>query len=284
MRQADPSKCLDLDRYPVHDPGSKGFHALLGACHEKLREEGCYSLPGLVRPDALAEMTATAAALVPTVHYSEVAHSLYGGEPDHAAWPEGHPRRHMNHRTGGFVCADLISENSAMWAIYLWDRFTAFLSAAFEQAPLYRYADPISCLAVNVMHPGNRFPWHFDSNEFTVTLMLRPAEAGGVFEYIPFIRTPTDERYEAVAAALAGDRAGVKQLTLAPGDVQLFKGRYTLHRVTAIEGAATRMVATPAYSTRPGMVGPLHRMLRSYGRALPIHYERAGISPDAHSQ
>jgi hypothetical protein len=279
-----PEAVLDLDRYPVHDPESVGHASLLAACREKLEDDGCVTLPGFVRPDALAEMAATADSLIPTVHHSKVPHSIYGGEPDDEAWPEGHPRRYLAYRTGGFVCADLIPERSAMWAVYLWDGFTAFLSKAFGHAPLYRYADPISCMAVNVMGPGNQFPWHFDSNEYTVTLMLRPPEAGGVFEYIPFIRTPENERYEAVAAALAGDRDGVKQLPLAPGDVQLFKGRYTLHRVTAVEGETTRMVATPAYSTKPGMVGPLHRMLRSYGRARPIHYERAGLSPDGHPQ
>ena len=34
----------------------------------------------------------------------------------------------------------------------------------------------------------NGFPWHFDTNNFTVTLALQNADAGGEFEYVPAIR------------------------------------------------------------------------------------------------
>lgn len=275
---------IDLDRYPLRDPGSRAYRALLRHCREELDEDGCVSLPGFVRRDILPGLVAMSENLFSTIHHSKVRHSLYGGDPDDASWPPGHPRRHLIRRTGGFICADLIPPDSPLWAIYHWQPLMPFLADAFGHSPLYRYADPIACMPVNVMAKGQEFPWHFDTNEYTVTIMIRPTEAGGAFEYSPFVRTPTDERYEAVQAVLEGDRSTVKTLPLAAGDLQLFKGRYTLHRVTEVAGATTRLVCTPSFSTVDGMVGTLHRMLRSYGRALPIHYERAGVSPDTHLQ
>jgi len=278
------NQVIDLDRYPIHEPNSEEYRSLATECISELEDDGCWSLKGFIRPGALPDIAAMCAERFPTIHHSKVMHSLYGGDPDPAKWPAGHPRLHLIRRTGGFICADLIPEESDLWKIYLWEHMDRFLEEVFGHSPLHRYADPIACMAVNVMAPGQEFPWHFDSNEFTVTLMLQPSDSGGAFEYIPFIRTPEDERYDAVAAALAGDRTGLKSLHLDAGDMQLFKGRYTLHRVTAVEGKTTRMVAAPSYSTMAGMVGPLHRMLKSYGRAHPIHYENAGLSPDAHSQ
>ena len=194
--------------------------------------------------------------------------------------PRDHPRRYRQRRGGGFICADLLDSDSALWTFFNAARTTDFMQNAFDQRPLYQYADPLSSMAITSMWRGDTFPWHFDTNELTVSIMLQAPQAGGVFEYVPNIRTPDDERYDAVKRILEGERDGVRRLILKPGDMQLFRGRYTLHRVTAVEGAVARHVALPSWSSAPGQVGAVERMLKSYGRALPIHYERAGQSPD----
>jgi len=40
---------------------------------------------------------------------------------------------------------------------------------------------------------------------------------------------------------LDGDRTRVRQLKLEPGDLQIFKGRFTMHRVTKVEGQKTKI-------------------------------------------
>jgi hypothetical protein len=71
---------------------------------------------------------------------------------------------------------------------------------------------------------------------------------------------------------LAGSRPDlVNRLTLNPGDLQLFKGRYSLHRVTEVDGGAARHTAIFAYSERPGMIGSLERTRQLFGRVLPEH-------------
>ena len=65
--------------------------------------------------------------------------------------------------------------------------------------------------------------------------MIQKPEKGGVFEYCPNIREPGNENFEEVQKVIAGDRTRVRQLKLEPGDLQIFKGRFTLHRVTKVE-------------------------------------------------
>ena len=90
------------------------------------------------------------------------------------------------------------------------------LKVCMASGPLYFYEDPYGCLNVSVQHSDEQFAWHFDTNEFTVSIQLQKPEAGGVFEFAPNIRTPESESLEDVAAGLEGDRSKVIPLVLCP--------------------------------------------------------------------
>ena len=135
-------------------------------------------------------------------------------------------------------------------------------------------------MIVNVVEPGGGFPWHFDTNNYTVTLAIQGGVRGGLFEYCPFIRSATNENYARVRAILDGKSEGVESLDLEGGDLQIFRGRHTLHRVTAVEGERTRYVAIFSFAEMPGMVANPERCKQLYGRTLPVHRQRASILPD----
>ena len=124
------------------------------------------------------------------------------------------------------------------------------------------------------MDDTHYFPWHFDGNDFTVSILVQEADEGGVFEYVPDIRNPESENFDSVKAILNGGREGIQSLELRPGDVQLFKGRFSLHRVTPVHGAKKRIIALPTYVVDPFTVNRPERAKRFYGRAMPIHYQR----------
>jgi hypothetical protein len=128
---------------------------------------------------------------------------------------------------------------------------------------------------VNMADEGEGFPWHFDTNNYTVTLALQNADQGGEFEYAPDIRKG-DENLEEVTRVLDGVSPLVRTLVLEPGDLQIFKGRYSLHRVAPLRGARRRYVAIFSFVEAEGMVGSLERTRQLYGKTLPIHHERAG--------
>ena len=276
---ASGTDIFDARRYPIHQPGGRAYADLVAACRAALAEDGCCTLPGFLRPAAVGRIALEAQRLAPRAHRHRSAHNPYFC----AAREElgtAHPINRFQERTNGFICADLIDAESELWTLYGSDVLTRFVSDAFEIDPLYRYADPLACIPFNAMQPGDCFPWHFDTNEFTVTWMIQPPQHGGRFEYVPGIRDPHDEHYDDVAAVLSGDRSRVRTLELGAGDMQLFLGRYTLHRVTEVGGTCARHVAIPSWTRQADMVGQPHRVKHLYGRVLPIHLERAGIRYD----
>ena len=131
---------------------------------------------------------------------------------------------------------------------------------------MYPYADPLGALNLAVMNAGDELQWHFDQTDFVVSLALQDSDAGGDFEVVPFVRSADDERYDAVARVLAGDRRDVTRLPMTPGTLLVFAGRNSIHRVAPVAGATPRLVALFGYDTKPGtMSSELLKAVR-YGR------------------
>jgi hypothetical protein len=159
--------------------------------------------------------------------------------------------------------------------------FDPFIKACLHQHDVYRYADPLANVIVNAAYAGDGFPWHFDTNNFTITLAIQSADEGGLFEYVPNIRQD-GENFEAVKAALDGVSYRAKSLALEPGDLQLFKGLYSLHRVSPLKESTPRYVAILYCVEQPDMVETPERVKQLYGRVLPIHLEGAGLRGDSY--
>jgi len=155
-----------------------------------------------------------------------------------------------------------------------------FVSDSLDVVPLYKWADPLGKNPYSVMHTNHYFPWHFDGNEFTLSILVQKAEKGGLFEYAPSIRSKDNENYENIKKVLKGDRKLVKSLDLKPGDLQIFKGRFSMHRVTKIEGKSSRYIALPCYVKDPLKINKPEHSKQVYGKALPIHFERENIQGD----
>jgi hypothetical protein len=273
------SDYVDTDRYPIHEPGP-ARDALVARLLGAIETDGCAVLNGFVRSERIADLVEECDRVASYGHRNFNRTNPYFTQ-DRPDLPAQHPLRRFYDRSNAFVPADNFGAASILRAIYEWPAFAPFVQAALGEDRFYRYADPLADVIVNTAEAGNGFPWHFDTNNFTVTLAIQNAEAGGDFEYSPHLRTPTDENYAGVEAVLDGDTTLVRTLHLEPGDLQIFKGRYSLHRVTPLEGRRMRYVAIFSYVEEPGMVGSPERTGQLYGRVLPIHLERGGIRSDA---
>ena len=64
-----------------------------------------------------------------------------------------------------------------------------FIADCLEIGALYCYDDPLAGLTANICDPGQQFTWHFDTNDFAVTVLVQPDDEGGLFEYVPQIRS-----------------------------------------------------------------------------------------------
>ena len=273
------SDFVDLDRYPIDQQGP-ARQAVIDNARAAIDTDGCAILKGFVRPDRIPDLVAECDRVAVHGHrnYNRTNPYFTVDRPD---LPASHPLRRFYDRSNAFVPADNFGADSVLRAIYEWPAFAPFIQEALGEQNFFRYADPLADVIVNTADEGNGFPWHFDTNNYTVTLAIQNAEAGGEFEFSPHLRTPTDENYAGVEAVLDGDSTLVRTLHLQPGDLQIFKGRYSLHRVTPLAGPRARYVAIFSYVEEPAMVGSPERTQQLYGRVLPIHLERAGQRADA---
>ena len=272
------SDYIDTERHPITQAGP-ARDKLLAGLHRDLETNGCAVLKGFVRAGRLPELVAESDRVAAQGHRNFNRTNPYFTQ-DRPDLPPSHPLRRFYDRSNAFVAADNFGADSILRAIYEWPAFAPFVQAALGEERFYRYADPLADVIVNLAEAGNGFPWHFDTNNYTVTLAIQNAESGGDFEYSPHLRTPCDENYAGVEAVLDGDRRLIRTLHLEPGDLQIFKGRYSLHRVTPLGGERARYVAIFSYVEEPGMVGSPERARQLYGRVLPIHLERAGLRND----
>ena len=180
--------------------------------------------------------------------------------------PAGHPRNRKMETTSATLGYDGIPKDGLLDSIYRWPAVSRFVADVLGYETLHPNCDPLSPLNVLVYRPGTLTGWHFDNAKFVVTLMLRPAEAGGAYEYAPFIRSAEQENYATVGRVLDGDTAGVKVLQQGPGALVIFAGAMTLHRVTPVEGATTRLVGVFTYAPEAGNELDPHTRKTFYGK------------------
>jgi hypothetical protein len=267
---------VDVDRYPLTDPTSDAWRAVVERTRRELHDVGCSVLPGFIRPSLYETLRVEGAAAAPSAYYEPETVNVYNIDVD-AALPADHPGRVTMQRGNAFVARDQIDPSAIIAQLYSSPLFTEFVASCFELEQLHELADPLSGLVLNVIRPGLEHPWHFDTNEFTVSLLTQAPTGGGIFEYCPNIRTAEDEHLDDVRAVLdgRGERL-IRQLDLRPGDLQLFQGRYALHRVSKVLGDTARHTAIFAYSERPGVIGSPARTRQLFGRVLPEHLAAAG--------
>jgi len=257
---------IDLARYPVDALESPAGRALIAECRQQLAALGCCLLPGFLTSKAVDAMAREAAVLVPLAHRTANSRSTaYLDAPD-VSVPEDHPKRRLQATSVGAVAYDLIPREALVRRLYEWDGLLHFLAAALGKEKLYRYADPLGGLNIAVMEAGEALLWHFDQTDFVVSLLLQKCRAGGVFEYVPYIRNADEPRYGRVQALLDGSREGVIEVDMEPGTLALFEGRNSIHRVSPIEGDRERLIALFGYDTKPGTMSSDRLKERRYGR------------------
>ena len=265
---------VDLENYPIHDLNSKKIKKLVKKCKDDLDKLSCSTIPNFILPNSIKVMNSEIEEKIDKVFMSKKNINPYLNSKDDPSLNEAHPKRTFLERDNGYLNSDLFNKESEMKFLYEQEELLKFVSVCLGISPIYRWADPLACHAYNVMRPEGILPWHFDSCEFTLSIMIQKPDEGGIFEYCPFIREPGNENFNEVKKVLDGDRTKVRQLKLEPGDLQIFKGRFTMHRVTRVKGNKPRYLCIPAYVLDPWRVNTPDHSQAIYGKVLPIHIER----------
>ena len=272
MKNKSLSYFINLDKFPIDKPKSSRYQYIIKEAQEALDFDGCYVLPSIVNKEAINDMRQEAEKIESLAHYTSNKVNVYFSKDD-PTYPKDHARRFFMNRSNGFVSGDKFPEHSIIKELYYSIELKNFIADCLG-VKMYHYADPLASLTMNVNKPGDRFSWHYDTNEFTVTMLVQDCDEGGVFQYVPNIRNKEDECYDEVLKLLKGDMSRIKEIKLNEGDLQLFKGRYALHRATRAEGNTTRNLVVYTYTEKENVIGSSYRSEELYGKTLDVHKEK----------
>lgn len=241
---------VDLARYPIDDLDGNAGMELVARCQDDLRRLGACDLPGFLHRGTVAKIVEEVQAWDAPAFRTETTHNIeFSGNEDD--FPEGHPLRKQVRSAKSLIAYDQIPVDAILRSVYESDELTAFVGRALEVNPIYRQADQMGALNVMLYEEGDELGWHFDNADFVVTLMLQASVSGGRFEYVPMLRSPGDDNMAGVRKLLDGDRESVRSMDPAPGTLALFRGHFSPHRVTPVEGGRPRMNAVLAYAGTP---------------------------------
>ena len=272
---------VDLERYPIADIDRGEGAAFLKRCKAEMAEQGWCNFDGFIRADALALLREEANGLLPSAETLTIKRTIYQGDVDPTV-PEGDPRRRQYVHVARQLADDQIPATTLVQQLYKSDLLTDFVRRVQNKERLYRCADEFQALNVVSLEPGSWHAWHYDTTECTVTLLLQAAEEGGEFTFIPNSRTDEAEDRERVDPFLAGDMSKAQTFSRGAGTFTLFRGGYSLHGVTKVEGERPRITAIMTYSEEPDTVLSDEVNIRIYGeRVEKILAGRAARSASA---
>ena len=269
--QLDCRDIINHALYPIDESDAQARQGIIERIKDELADDGCAVIRNFFSSAGLAALLEEANQRKPEAYYSQSKEcNVYLNDGDTALGAD-HPRNVLLPRTNGFITADLFGPETASYRLYHWQPLKQFLTECLGKDQLYLYEDPVSNMIVNLGRPGQQFNWHFDTNEFTITMLLQPASSGAYFEYVPDLRNAQDECYGDVKKVLEGDRGRVKRLELNAGDLQFFLGRFALHQVTENTGDNDRLLLIMSFSEQPGMIGSMVRVKNLYGKVTEAH-------------
>ncbi|NKB63321.1 MAG: hypothetical protein GKR95_23575 [Gammaproteobacteria bacterium] len=266
------SDCVDLERYPLDETDSPVYRELVNNCREQLDECGCCLLPEFIRPGALVQARREAIDLAEE-GYQMNHHFSYDDVNDETLnrnledLPEDHPLRFRSLTKIRFVARDLIARDNPIQQIHNWSGMLTFLKDTMELSEVYINECPLSACVFTVAEAGELQDWHFDGTDYIVTVMLEDSHEGGRFEFATGLRHPGQEDdFENISKVIAGQSPNVNRPDIKPGTLTLFKGKYSLHRASAVEGEGRRVMAVLSYETTAGRTGSNEYLKLFYGR------------------
>jgi hypothetical protein len=241
---------VDLERYPLSDDAA--FAPIADACRRQLQESSFACLPGFLKADAARAMTTEVLDAIPRAYRREQSFSAY----DEAAsrhFAADHVRRRIHISRQFIVAMDVLGKSGLLRTLYGNEVLTRRIAQMLAEPVLFPLADPVMGCTATVMYDGDNHGWHFDLNDFVVSILLQAPEAGGTFDFAPNIRNDGEENYAGVAAALDGRSDAVRSIKVEAGTLLLFCGRRALHCVPRISGSVPRVIALFSYDRHAGV-------------------------------
>jgi len=256
MVKPDLEMIIDLSRYPLDRPGSEEYRALILTKRNELNKNQFCTMPRFLLDAQRRKIVAAVERRQEHTHRADSQRNVYLECARSPSLPGDHPKNIFARGCYNMMGAHLLDDDSPLKDLYYWPPMQQFVADIVGEADLYPSEDPYQPVNVLCQGNGDRSAWHFDSNNaFTMTLMLQSAESGGHFEMTPNTRSDTDPNFEGVAQLLLGEESNVVRVARDEGELVIFRGCNSAHRVTPIEGSRLRLMCVMVYETEPGVIG-----------------------------
>ena len=251
----DIEDILNLDTYPVDDWGTPGGQALIDRCRADLLENLYCTIPDFVSPQALALMAEEALGLKAGAYHNHSLINCYLHQSKDTALPQDHARNLQDRSSVRMIAYDQLVEASPLKTFYQSEIVQELVAGIVGEGPLYPNIDPYQPANYVYYENGDESSWHFDSdNSFTMTLMIQPADNGGIFQMSADTRSASSENYQQVRDVLTGKREDtIVSIGREPGALCIFKGCHSLHRVSPVVGDQLRIMGVFVYEFSPGI-------------------------------
>lgn len=258
---------VNLDAYPLDRPTSTEYKQLITQQKESLATHGIVNLEDFLTSEGVDLFTQEIHDRSDVAFHNISERQPYGYDRS-SEYDDDHPRNSFG-RTESHRLARHHFANTKLDELYCWQPMQRFMADITSQSQVYLSGDPSNGLVVQVYKEGNGQAWHFDQALYSTILNLSEAEAGGMFECVPNIRTDTDPNYTDVKKALDGTSPNIQSHKVKAGSFTIMLGRYTLHRVTPIEKSKPRISAVLSYELEPNIHMDLATRRISFGPTAP---------------
>ncbi len=258
------NKLIDLERYPLHQLESVAGQQLVEQCIDDLRCNGMFTLQGFMRHEVIDGILPGLLQKFEQESFTHARqHNIYFDD-DFTGVAADHPALARVETINHTLCGDQLA--APLRQIYHWPGLTEFIARVMQKPSLYPMDDPLACVNVMGYYEGEGLNWHFDRSEFTTTLLLQSPRQGGDFHYRQDLRDEQNPNYEGVACLLRDEDPQVRTLKLGAGDLNVFKGKNTAHRVTPSIGDLARIITVFSYYESPGRFFTDAENMGFYGR------------------
>ncbi len=251
-------KIINRSLYPLQDAMARA--AIIAQSRAELRREGVCILREFVLPEALSDMSSEAQGRFAEAHRRDIKMGI--NPKDGLELVESIIGRKSPYRMRS-LGSDWLSPVGALQRLYRSEEVLDLLSHIVEVPQLHCTADPLINATVTYMGEGDQQGWHFDDNDFVVSLLLQRPQEGGDFEYVPDANQLAPDE---VVDILDERSPRTRRLAAEAGALVLFRGRHALHRVAPVLGHKLRIIALLSYDTQPGFVFSDEVRLKALGR------------------
>ena len=253
--------------YPI-DAKSDEYNDLAKKCTEQLGVQGFVSLKNFLTPRSVSSLVSSILHLEKQGigFYSTEKHNVFledNATPSNEDPGSLHPR-HIQLKSSKLLinAKDLAPDASELNSLFESTTFLQFICDVL-QMELYPSADEYGKYYANIFHEGDGLNFHFDGSEFSISLILQPAEEGGKFQFVPNSRDvvhgweelslDTEDLQAALNETPSMKPMIVHEPELAAGDLYLFRGQNSLHRVSEVT-KGTRINVILTFNTEPNVI------------------------------